>query len=156
MAHHIYGIFDTKAAACAAFNDLVALQGPDRCSVIVHQDHVDDAGLAFDQAHVGRGAVRGAMIVGGVGAVIGGLIAGPVGLVGLGPLAAAIFMGGTGSVYGALIGALSGASDQDADRFADQLEQGKVIIAADPCSPDDSSKITDVLARHGGVLAAQS
>src|SRR5690606_13293659 len=90
--------------------------------------------------HAGEGAATGAAtgrILGGLGGVLTGL--GALAIPGIGPIVAAgpIVAGITGAAAGAGVGGLAGAligmgiPDEDARRYNDYFEQGKILVLVD-------------------------
>jgi hypothetical protein len=79
------------------------------------------------------------------------LIVGPAGLLAAGPLA--LLLGALGAVSaGGIAGVLIGAGipHSDAERYADELKQGAVLISITP-HPEDEKAVREVFAEHTGI-----
>jgi hypothetical protein len=134
MATTVAGIFEDRATAERAINDLQAA-GFRRDDIgIVMQDKTEAAGLAEDTgAHVAADATTGAVtggVVGGVGAAILGL--GSLVIPGVGPflaggiLAAALGGALTGGIIGALVGL--GFSEDEAGYYDEEIRGGRTLV----------------------------
>jgi hypothetical protein len=148
------GYFHERAAADAAYNDLVQAGIPsDAISVLGPGaegrgglDHDDGASVA---GGAGVGAIEG-LLLGAAAMLIPGL--GPI--VAIGPLAAALTGAVTGGVTGAVVGGVVGALEQagvahDTARYYDErLRQGGILLAVHTTA-EEAGGVRAMLARHG-------
>jgi len=79
------------------------------------------------------------------------LIVGPAGLIAAGPLA--LLLGALGAVSaGGIVGVLIGAGipHTEAERYADELKQGAVLMSVTPRDGDEKA-VREVFAEHAGI-----
>jgi hypothetical protein len=150
---HVYALFERHEDAVAAYREVQdrGCRG-EQCSVLLHEGSLDVDDLPMGETAAREGAAKGAILAGASGAVLLALIALPGGLLGVGPLAAALLGGGTGALYGGLLGALSGASDPDKTlrRIEQDVRSGKVLVGVETDDPALASTCGDVFVSHHG------
>lgn len=141
MVKHIVGYYDTEAEAIDAIEDLKR-QGYRTEDISVISKSQSDVDTISDEtgANVAEGAATGAAAGGALGG-IGGVLAGLGALVipGIGPIVGAgpIVAGITGAAAGAGVGGLTGAligmgiPEDEANRYNEQFESGKILIMVD-------------------------
>jgi hypothetical protein len=117
-----------------------------------------------DEVHeVGNKATEGIGVGGAVGTAIGATLGAVIaigttvalpglGLIVAGPIVAALAGGGAGAVTGGLVGGLIGLgiSEENAKAYQEVLRQGGAVIAVEPRSSGDVSKIEKVFSDHNG------
>jgi hypothetical protein len=154
---HVYALFDSTAAAAAAYNAVQARGcSNEHCSAILHEKHIEESALTEGERAGREGARKGAIVAGTVGAAIGGLAAIGGGLLGVGPLAAAAFGGGVMSAFGALLGGISGSDEPEKHlrALANEVEEGKILIAVETDDDQLRSLCEEVFDDHGGRMVA--
>lgn len=126
--------------------------------------HEGDAG-EISGTTVGEGAKKGAMVGGTIGALAGlATVAGVIPVIGplfaAGPLAAALGLTGavgataaagvTGAAAGGVIGALAnmGVPEENAQRYADRVEAGNILVAV---HAEDSADVTRIFEACGAT-----
>lgn len=95
------------------------------------------------------GVVAGISVVAAFAGAV--LIVGPAGLLAAGPLA--LLLGALGAVSaGGIAGVLIGAGipHTEAERYADELKQGAVLISVTPHAEDESA-VRELFAEHAGI-----
>lgn len=102
---------------------------------------------------VGTGSAIGGTAGGIIGAIaaLGTAVVFPVaGLVVAGPILGALAGAGAGWLVGGITGALvnSGLSTEDADAYADKINNGEIVIVVDPRSEDDSRYIDTTTSKY--------
>lgn len=158
MAHLVSGIFNTRASADMAVDQLIT-QGFSR----------DDISLIMSDATRGRefaiapetkapeGATTGATVGGILGAIAAGLvsvgiIAVPgIGLVAAGPIIAALAGAGAGGAAGGIIGALAGAGipEHEAKFYAEELRSGGILVGV--YAHDDRADVAKEIFENAGA-----
>lgn len=156
----LVGMFDSRAAAEDAYNDLKAM-GYDASEINVvmtsegHERHFKNE-TEFGRTEMGNKALEGT----GKGAAIGGTIGGiagaiaalgtnliipGLGLVILGPLAAGLAGAGAGGLTGGIIGALvgSGIPKERAETYEAGLKEGNIVMTVHPRTTTDAERIQE-------------
>jgi hypothetical protein len=163
MSHTVAGVFDEPGHAEMALNELKdAGFTPEQVSVVAR-----DTGEA--QSMVERSDMAGAeTTAAGTGALLGGITGGVVGwlvgvgalaIPGIGPIVAAgalaTTLGGAaiGAVAGGLIGALVGMGipEEDARSYETHVREGRILIAAQASTAQQSQAARAAFERHGGT-----
>ncbi|GKV66071.1 MULTISPECIES: general stress protein [unclassified Sporosarcina] len=141
VKRHVVGTYETDREAIAAIESLKR-QGytADEISVISKDAAEVDHVVEETDTHAGEGAATGAAtggLLGGLGGVLTGL--GALAIPGVGPIIAAgpIIAGITGAAAGAGVGGLAGAligmgiPDEEAHRYNEHFEHGKILVLVD-------------------------
>jgi hypothetical protein len=152
---HVYALFDDAEAAFAAYQ---AVQdngcSTERCTAVLHEDHIDDSLDPVSERASREGAVRGAVIGGILGAVLGAAAAIIGGVVAVGPWAGAAIGGGLLAAYGALAGGIAGADEPELQLRAleDEVTKGRIVITLETDDSELKTLCERLLKRHGGRL----
>lgn len=162
MTRVVTGIFTDTASAATAVDRLVDSGiARDEISVLmsdaIHGKHVE----LETKSKAPEGAVTGASIGGTLGAIALGLAAAAtlaipgVNVVAAGPLVAAAVGLGLGAASGGLIGALVGMGipEHEAKFFADEVKDGKIMLAIHSDS-DDVSDVRRIMSDAGAKKVA--
>lgn len=154
----VTGIFAHQIDAAQAIHGLEARGFTDDEISILMSDGVGKEFSLQDRTKMPEGAAAGALGGGVLGALIGGLTAvgtiatGGTGLLIAGPVVAALAGAGAGGGAGGLIGALVGygVSEYEARTFADELDEGKILVAV-TCSDDAREEIAERVLETSGA-----
>lgn len=124
---------------------------------LLMSDAIGDEFKLKDTSKMPEGLATGATSGGVIGALLGGLTAAGTiatggGLLVAGPIVAALAGGGAGAGIGGLIGGLAGAgmSEYEAKAFADELEDGKILVAVH-CADDERKDIAEQVLEEAGA-----
>ena len=156
---HVYALFETPAAALAAY---AAVQeggcSGTSCSMIIHEEHIDESALTSDQRGTREGARGGAAVGGAAGVVITGLAVLGGGLMGVGPLAMIAFGGGVMAAYGGVLGGMvsSDGPRRSLEALREQIEHGKTLIAVETDDSGLETMCTRVFELHGAAVSSDS
>lgn len=114
---------------------------------------IEEGSKAMEGA--GAGAATGGTVGGIIGAIaaVGTSVAIPgLGLVVAGPLAGALAGAGAGGAAGSVVGALIGAGipEDRAKVYEEGLNEGGVVVGANPRTDEDRQYLADEFGRYGG------
>lgn len=154
----VTGIFSHQIDAAQAIHGLEA-RGFDESEISLLMS--DGLGAEFaleERSKMPEGAAAGAVSGGVLGALVAGLTAagtistGGAGLLIAGPLVAALAGAGAGGGAGGLIGALIGAgiSEYEATTFAEELDDGKILVAV-RCSDSAREDVAERVLEASGA-----
>ena len=153
MAHVISAVFDTRTAAAAAVDRLVASGfSRDDISILV-SDGTPGRQLGVQEGtKAAEGTAAGAAAGGALGAILAGLVVatGGVGVAVAGPIVAALAGLGAGGTLGGVVGAAVGASmpEHEVKLYGDLLEAGGVLVALK--AHDDRSDLAETILDESG------
>ncbi|MGV3617641.1 MAG: hypothetical protein ACO1SV_20135 [Fimbriimonas sp.] len=160
MAKNVVGLFDDRAAAEAAVQDLVR-EGFDRSRISavaatsegeLLKEQVDASG-SFVGDGASAGITSGAIVGGLLGLLIGaGFLLVPAGMVAAGPITGLIAGSAAGAATGGILGALLGLGipSDDADIYAEGVRRGGTLLVV---QAEDSQldRVHAILDRDGAV-----
>lgn len=163
MAELISAFFNDRQAAETAVSRLLEIGVPNEAISFVARGEAAGEG-AHTQGDTAKGALAGLGLGAGLGALLG---IGALFIPGIGPLiaAGALAQGlgvtaaaaAGGAILGGTVGTLAGAfskwglSEEDAQRYAREVERGAVFVGVDPeRSPVSPAVIAEALERSGG------
>ena len=159
MAHLVTGLFNTKAGAELAADQLVeAGFSRDDISILMSDATRGREFAMTTDSKAPEGAATGAAIGGVLGALAAGLVAVGVialpgiGLVAAGPIIAALAGAGAGGAAGGLLGALVGAGipEHEAKFFSEAIEKGGILVGV--YTHDDRIAVAkDILDKAGAT-----
>ena len=155
----VVGVFQNWTAAKQAV-DALQQAGFDRDDIgYTYRDqegkeHIENV----DEAKTATGAVTGAAVGAGVGAAVGaGVLAGVIPVIGpaiaAGTLGVILTNAAGGAAVAGLAGALIGAgvSDEDAEYYDDQFQQGRAVVSVK--AGDQASRARQILDANGASYA---
>jgi hypothetical protein len=150
MSQMIYGVFDTRAQADSA---ILAVQSETRDDIhaLVHEGRLRDEDVQVAATDALRGAILGAILVGGLAALIGALLV-PSGTLSFG-WSEFFFMAIAGTTLGVTAGAVAGASEprQELMALAKRLQEGKVLVTMNAHADVPTSTIVELFAENGAI-----
>lgn len=157
------GIFASQADAADAVTRLeVAGIAPRQVSVLMSDTIGEDFKLQT-QSKMAEGVAAGATAGGALGAIVAGLTAvgaiatGGAGLLVAGPIVAALAGAGAGATAGSILGGLIGYGfpEHEAKLFAEEVEDGKVLVAVECNSSDQRSAVMEIFEEAGAESTAK-
>ncbi|GAB6100184.1 membrane protein [Halanaerocella petrolearia] len=151
----VLGVFNGESEAKTAV-DKMKEKGisEDKISLVAKQDGNDniEAGeeMAGNDQNLADGATTGGALGGAAGILAGaGLLAipgvGPV--LAAGPVAAGLTGAATGGVAGGLVD--YGLDQETGERYAGEVEQGKILVAAEDTDENKINEVSDILRKEG-------
>lgn len=158
----VTGIFATRPDAIQAIEALEKRGFLDSEISLLMSDSVGEEFKIKDSSKMPEGLAAGATAGGVIGALIAGLtavgtIATGGGLLIAGPLVAILAGGGAGAGIGGVIGGLVGAgmTEYEAKLFAEELEDGKILVAVH-CASDERKDIAEeIFETTGGTVSVE-
>jgi alanine dehydrogenase len=152
---HVYALFEDPEAALAAYQTVQDYGcSTERCTAVLHENHIDNSLDPVSELASREGAVRGALIGGLLGALLGGSAALIGGVVAVSPWAGALIGGGLLAGYGALAGGIAGADEPEEQlrTLEDEVSSGRIVITLETDDDELKKMCERVFKRYGGRL----
>jgi len=155
VADTIFALFDRPDDAARAAAQVEQL-GTDskHCTVVIHQDRVDQQQLPVEGTRAINAAVLGVLLGLVLGPIVGWLFAGPLQVIPAAPASAAIMGAIGGAIIGALGGGLMGASDPQkrAAQFSKRVAHGKTLVTVEAPSAELRERAEAICREYGAVI----
>ncbi|MEX2578629.1 MAG: hypothetical protein WD342_06190 [Verrucomicrobiales bacterium] len=158
----VTGVFNTRVDATRAIQMLEEKGFQDSEISLLMSDSVGEDFQIKDSSKMPEGLAAGATAGGVIGALVAGLtavgtIATGGGLLIAGPLVAVLAGGGAGAGVGGIIGGLTGAgmTEHEAKLFADEIEDGRILVAVHCSSDERKDTAEDVFEVADGAVSVE-
>lgn len=152
MPKYVMGVFDTMEAAEAVVKKIVQKVNPGNISIITRKEEVPSPADSPPVDSPVNGGLIGAALGGMLGLTYAGVSMVNPGstslIIGLGPLAGVMYGGYFGGILGALVDL--GINPTSAKDVVDQVENGKILVAADVDESDQAAWVQQLLKEYGG------